>query len=138
MIYFFLKEKSCFILKISRFLFLWKPQISNSVTSSKPLPNNGSYTYAYFCWILSTIKMRFGQILVCCMAKIYNLFLAECWGLQTSSWLFFILLKRQYSKIWPFFMVGIYDFQSALIHFFKKLQHRNLDITGYWVIGAGS
>ena len=26
------------------------------------LLNNGSYTYAYFFWILSIIKMKFGQI----------------------------------------------------------------------------
>ena len=28
------------------------------------------YTYAYFLWILSTIKMKLGQILECGMANI--------------------------------------------------------------------
>ena len=29
--------------------------------------------------------MKFGQILVCCMTNISNMFLAECWRLETSS-----------------------------------------------------
>ena len=37
------------------------------MTSSQTLLNNGSYTYAYFFRILSTIKTKFGRILVCCM-----------------------------------------------------------------------
>ena len=28
--------------------------------------------------------MEFGQILVCCMTNIYNMFLAQCWRLETS------------------------------------------------------
>ena len=28
--------------------------------------------------------MKFGQILVCCMTNISNMFLAECWRLETS------------------------------------------------------
>ena len=31
------------------------------------------------------IKMKFGQILVCCMRKISNMFLGQCWRLKTSS-----------------------------------------------------
>ena len=34
---------------------------------------------------LSPIKMKFGQILVCCMTNISNMFLAECWRWETSS-----------------------------------------------------
>ena len=34
---------------------------------------------SYFFWILSTIKMKFGSILVCCMTKISKMFLAQCW-----------------------------------------------------------
>ena len=65
--------------------------------------HNASYTYAYFFWILSPIKMKFGLVLVCCMTNISNMFLAECWRLEKpvpSSLL--ILLKWQYSKMWPF------------------------------------
>ena len=47
------------------------------------------YTYAYFFWILSSIKMKFCQILVCCMTNNSNMFLAECWRLKASSRLFY-------------------------------------------------
>ena len=30
-------------------------------------------------------QVQFGQILVCCMTNISNMFLAECWRLETSS-----------------------------------------------------
>ena len=45
--------------------------------------HNGSCTYAYFFWILSTIKIKFGQILVCCTTNISNIFLVQCWTLET-------------------------------------------------------
>ena len=57
------------------------------------LLDNGSYTYANFIWILSTIKIKFGQIIVCCMTNISNMFLAECWRLETSSRLFYNFIK---------------------------------------------
>ena len=37
--------------------------------------------------------MKFGQILVRCMANISNMFLAECGGLKTSSRLFYDFIK---------------------------------------------
>ena len=46
---------------------------------------NGSYTFAYFFWILSTIKMKFGQILVYLIEHISNIVLDQCWRLETSS-----------------------------------------------------
>ena len=52
--------------------------------------HNGNYTCAYFFWILSTIKMKFGQILVWSMTNISNMFLAQ-WKLIPGS--FMILLK---------------------------------------------
>ena len=52
-----------------------------------------SYTYAHFFWILSTIKMKFGQKLVCCMTNISNMFLAEWWRLETSSRPFYDFIK---------------------------------------------
>ena len=57
------------------------------------LLDNVSYTYAYFFWILSPINMKFGQILVCCMTNIPNMFLAECWRLETSSSLFYDFIE---------------------------------------------
>ena len=41
-------------------------------------------THGYFFWILSTIKMKYGQILVCYMKNISNRFLVVCWRLETS------------------------------------------------------
>ena len=73
---------------IEIFVFLRNP-ISKFAMPSKVLLHNASYSYAYFFWILSPIKMKFGQILVCCMTKISNMFLAECWRLETSSRLFY-------------------------------------------------
>ena len=46
--------------------------------------HNGSHTSTYFCWILCRMRMKFGQILVCCMTNISNMFLAQCWRLETS------------------------------------------------------
>ena len=37
--------------------------------------------------------MKFGQILVCCMTNISNMFLVECWRLGTSSRLFYDFIK---------------------------------------------
>ena len=37
--------------------------------------------------------MKFGQILVCCMTNISNMFLTECWRLETSSRLFYDFIK---------------------------------------------
>ena len=60
--------------------------------------------------MLSTIKMKFGQILVCCMTNISN-----CFWLNAGDWElvpdpFIILLKLEYSEIWPFLIVDIYHF----------------------------
>ena len=37
--------------------------------------------------------MKFGQILVCCIANISNMLLAGCWRLETSSRLFKVFIK---------------------------------------------
>ena len=78
---------------IEIFMFLWNLQTSKFLTSSQVLLHNASFTYAYFFWILSPIKMTFGQILVCCMTNISNIILAECWRLKTSSRLFHDFIK---------------------------------------------
>ena len=66
------------------FIFV-NPQISKYLTSSLTLLHNESYTFACFFWILSTIKRRFGQILLYLRTNISNMFLAQCWRLETSS-----------------------------------------------------
>ena len=93
MISFYLKKK-CFVLEISRFSrFLWNPHISTYVTLSWALLHNGSYNYAYFFWILRTIKMRFSKMLVSCTTNVCNKFLAQCWRLETSFRLFYDFIK---------------------------------------------
>ena len=37
--------------------------------------------------------MKLGQILMCCMTNISNMYLAECWRLETSSRLFYDFTK---------------------------------------------
>ena len=95
---------------IEIFVFLWNPQISKSVTPSLALLHNGSYSYAYFFWILRIIKMKFDQILLCCMKNILT-----CLWLSPGDWKlvsdpFIILLKWQYREIWPFLIFDIYRF----------------------------
>ena len=47
----------------------------------------------YFFWILSAIKMKFGQILVCWMTNISNLFLAQCWRMETRCRPFYDIIS---------------------------------------------
>ena len=49
--------------------------------------------YACFFWILATIKMKFGQVLVCCVLNMSNMFLGQCWRLETSSRSFYDFIK---------------------------------------------
>ena len=72
------------------------------------IASSGVSTYAYFFWILSTLKKKFGQILVCCKTNISNMFLALDWKLAPGF--IMILLKWQYSEIWQFLIVNIYNF----------------------------
>ena len=51
--------------------------------SSLALLYNGSYTFAQF--LLNPIKMKFGEILVCLITNMFNMFLAQCWRLGTRS-----------------------------------------------------
>ena len=117
-----MKKFFIFVLEISRFLYLSKPQISKSVTTSSTLLHNGSYTYAYFFWILNAIEMKFGQILVCCMANIFNMFLAQCWRLETVPYPFMILLKLAISRDLAIVNNWHLSFLNAL---FKKKKKKN-------------
>ena len=51
------------------------------------------YRFSCFFWILSTVKMKFGQMLVCYMTNISNTFFPKCWRLETSSRLFYDFIK---------------------------------------------
>ena len=122
---------------IEIFVFLWNMQISKFVTSSYALLHNASYTYAYFFWILRPIKMKFGQILVCCVTNISNMFLTECWRLETSSRLFYDFIKMTIQQDLAIFNGRHIPFLIVLYPPFQKMKHWNIDIFGYWLIGAG-
>ena len=77
--------------------------------------------------------MKFGQILVCCMANIFNMFLAQCWRLETALYPFMILLKLAISRDLAIVNNLHLSFLNVL---FKKMKHGNLDIIDYWVIGT--
>ena len=98
------------------FVFFWSLQISKSVTSSQTLLHNGSYTFVYFFGILSTIKTKFGQILVYLIKNISNLFLAQSWDWKLVSGYFIILMKWWYNEICQFLVVDIYHFQFSLMY----------------------
>ena len=114
------------------FVLLWNLHISKSVMSY-----NASQTHAYFFWILSPIKMKFGQILVCWMTNISNMFLAECWRLGTSTKLFYDFIKMKIQQDMAIFNGWHIPFLIVLYSPFKKMKHWNLDIFGCWVIGGG-
>ena len=67
--------------------------------------------------------MKLGQILVCCMTNICNMFLAQYWRLETSSRPFHHFIKVTISR-------DLAIFNSDLIHLFKKMKHWNLDVIG--------
>ena len=92
------------------FVFLSDQQISKFVTSSWALLHNRSYTFAYFFQIQSTINMKFGQLLLYCMANISNMFWINFGDWKLVPVPFMILLKCQCSEIWQFLIVDIYYF----------------------------
>ena len=58
------------------------------------ITSSGVSTSAYFFWILSTMKKKFGQVLlVCCKTNISNMFLVQGWRFETSSRLFYDFIK---------------------------------------------
>ena len=101
-------------------MFLWNAENPKSKKSSEALPHNGSYTYADFSWILTTIKMKFGQILVCCMTNIQLSFWLDAGDWKLVPGPFMILLKQQDNKILPFFIVDFYHFNCPLFTFSKN------------------
>ena len=124
--------------------FFLYPQVSKSLTSSLALLPNGSYTYTYFFWILSTIYMKFGQILVCCMTNISNMFLAQNWRLKTSSSHFHDFIKLTIKRDLTILNSG--HVQILIVSYSplfqikkkqKKKKHWNVNTTGYWLIEAG-
>ena len=93
---FFLKKK-CFVLEISRLSsFCEIHRFENLLRHHRhSYIMKVTLSYPYIFSILSTIKMKFGQILVCWVANISNMLLAKCWWLETSSRSFYDFIKLE-------------------------------------------
>ena len=67
-------------------------------------------TFAYFFWILSTIQVKLGQILVYLIGSISSMFWINAgdWKLVADS--LTILIKWQYKEICQFLAIDIYHF----------------------------
>ena len=99
--------------------------------------HNGSYTFPYFFWVLITIKMEFGKILVYLITNISNVFLAQCWRLGTSSRLCYNFNEMAIWRDLSIFSSWYYPFLILLYLNFQKLKLWKLEIIGYWIIGTG-
>ena len=91
--YFYLKKKSCFVLEISRFLCFCEILKFPNLWHHHRHCHIVEVTLPYFFWILSSMKMKFGRILVCCMTSISNMFLTQNWRPETSSRPFYDFIK---------------------------------------------
>ena len=67
--------------------------------------------------------MKFGQILVCCMTNISNIFSTECWRLETSSRLLYDFIKKTIQQDLAILMVDI-PFLIVLYSPFQKHETR--------------
>ena len=132
-------KKKCFVLEISRFLCFCETRVQNLWCHQK------------HCWIMQVTLMLifFGSqfpskwYLVKYQCAVWQAFLKYFW-LNAGDWklvpgFFKILLRWQYSKIWPLFNGRHMPFliNCPLFTFFKNIKRWNLDVFGYWVIGAG-
>ena len=118
------------------FSVLWNPQILKSVTSSQALLYNGNYTYAYFFWIPSTVKIKFGQIQVCCMTNTLIMFLAYCWRLETSCRPFYGFIKMTIQQDLIIFNSWHLPFLIVAYSLFQK--NETLDSWHYWLLSNWS
>ena len=75
-------KKKRFVLEISRFLCFCEIHRLQNL-----------WRHQRHCYILSAIKIIFGQILLCCMRTIPYMFLVQRWRLETSSRPFYDFTK---------------------------------------------
>ena len=130
---FLFEEKIMFCSQdIKMFVLLWNLIISKSMTPSQALLHNASYTHAYFFWILSPIKIKFGQILMCWMANISNMFLVECWRLETSTKLFYDFIKMTIQQDMAIFNGLHIPFLTVLYSPFQK--NETLESWHIWLL----
>ena len=76
--------------------------------------------------------MKFGQILVCCMTNISNMFLAECWGLKTSSTLFYDFIEMTIQQNLAIFNGWHIPFSIVLYLPFQK--NETLESCHIWLL----
>ena len=70
--------------------------------------------------MLCTAEVKFGQILVCCMRNISNLFLAQYWGKETNSRLFYFFIKMTIKQDVTIFNSGHLPFFFVPYSLFQK------------------
>ena len=113
-----MKKKQCFALEIHLdFCFSEIHRFHNLWCHHR---HDGINIFAYFFLILSTTKMKFGQVLVCCMTNISNIFLIQWWRLETSSRPFYDFIEMTKKRglaicnSWqlPFLIVSFSPFQK--------------------------
>ena len=90
------------------------------------------YTYAYFFGILSPVKMKLGQILVC------QIFIT-CFWLNAADWKlvpgpFMILLKWQNNELWPFLIVDIYHWLTLIVSYSHFQKNETLESWLSWLL----
>ena len=78
--------------------------------------------------------MKFGQILMCCMTNISNMFLAQFWRLESSSRPFYDFIKMVILRDLAIFNSWYLPILNVPVHLFEKMKHWNLDVIGYLVI----
>ena len=86
----------------------------------------------YFFWIPSSIKLKFGQILACCMTNISNMFLAKCWRLETSSRLYYDFIKMTIQQDLAIFNDWHIPFLIVLYSPFQK--NKTLESWHNWLL----
>ena len=103
--------------------------------SSLALLYNGSYTFAQF--LLNPIKMKFGEILVCLITNMFNMFLAQCWRLGTRSRSYYNFNEMAIWQNLSIFSSWYYPFLIVLYLNFRKIEKLETWLIGYWVIRTG-
>ena len=92
---------------------------------------NESCIYASYFWILHTIKLKFGQMLVCCMTNISKMFLAQCCKLETTSRPLYDFIKMTIWSDAAIFNSWDLPFLNVPYLPFQKMKYWNLNIIGY-------
>ena len=92
----------------------------------------GSYIYAYFFRILSPITMKLGQILVCPMTNISNLFLAQCWRLESSFRPFYDFIQMAIERNLVIFNSWHLPFLIVCYSHFQK--NETLESWNWWLL----